>query len=64
MMILLLISGDGINKIHINRKKMKGPEFLKYVNPVLKTLQGNGGAGNSSNVIDQVVELLEIKILS
>ena len=55
-----MILVDGIYKLHINRKKMKGPEFLKYVNPVLKTLQGNGGAGNSSNVIDQVVELLEI----
>ncbi|MEZ5195297.1 MAG: restriction endonuclease [Bacteroidales bacterium] len=39
---------------------MKGPEFLKYVNPVLVTLQENGGAGNSSSVIDQVVERLDI----
>ncbi len=39
---------------------MKGPEFLKYVNPVLKTLQSNGGAGNSSNVIEQVIETLGI----
>lgn len=39
---------------------MKGPEFLKYVNPVLTTLQANGGAGNSSNVIDQIIEQLGI----
>jgi len=39
---------------------MKGPEFLKFINPVLLTLQANGGAGNSSSVIDQVVERLNI----
>lgn len=39
---------------------MKGPEFLKYVNPVLTILQSNGGAGNSSDVIDQVIEKLKI----
>ena len=39
---------------------MKGPEFLKYVNPVLTTLQENGGAGDSSDVIEQVIEKLGI----
>lgn len=39
---------------------MKGPEFLKYVAPVLTTLQANGGAGNSSNVIEQIIESLGI----
>jgi len=39
---------------------MKGPQFLKYVIPILKILQANGGAGNSSSVIDQVVEDLGI----
>jgi len=39
---------------------MKGSEFSKYINPVLKTLQANGGAGNSSNVIEQVIESLGI----
>ena len=39
---------------------MKGPEFLKYINPVLRTLQSNGGAGNSSNVIEQVIENLNL----
>ena len=39
---------------------MKGPEFLKYINPVLKTLQANGGAGNSSNLVEQIIEDLNI----
>lgn len=39
---------------------MKGPEFLKYINPVLTTLQSNGGAGNSSDVIEQVIDKLGI----
>ena len=39
---------------------MKGPQFLEYVKPVLEVLQSNGGAGNSSSVIDQVVENLGI----
>ena len=39
---------------------MKGPQFLKYVIPILKILQANGGAANSSSVIDQVVEDLGI----
>ncbi len=39
---------------------MKGPEFLKYINPVLTTLQANGGAGNSSNIIEEIIESLGI----
>jgi|JI8StandDraft_1071087.scaffolds.fasta_scaffold246279_1 restriction system protein len=39
---------------------MKGPEFLKYINPVLTTLQSNGGAGESSDVIEQVIFKLGI----
>jgi restriction system protein len=39
---------------------MKGPEFLKYIKHVLATLQANGGAGNSTNVIEQVIEKLGI----
>jgi len=39
---------------------MKGPQFLKYIIPILNILQANGGAGNSSSVIDQVVEDLDI----
>lgn len=40
---------------------MKGPKFLKYINPILLALQSNGGAGNSSSIIDKVVESLGIK---
>lgn len=39
---------------------LKGPEFLKYINPVLTALQANGGAGNSSDIIEQVIEELNI----
>lgn len=39
---------------------MKGPEFLKYVIPVLTALQLNGGAGDSSDIIEQVIEKLGI----
>ena len=39
---------------------MKGPEFLKYIKPLLTTLQANGGAGNSTNVIEQIIEKLGI----
>ncbi|MBB3836926.1 restriction system protein [Runella defluvii] len=39
---------------------MKGPEFLKYINPVLTTLQSNGGAGEVTDVIEQVIDKLGI----
>ncbi|NQU54501.1 MAG: restriction endonuclease [Bacteroidetes bacterium] len=39
---------------------MKGPKFLIYIKPVLEALQANGGAGNSSSIIDQVVDNLGI----
>jgi restriction system protein len=39
---------------------MNGPEFLRYINPVLTVLQANGGAGESSDVIEQVIEKLGI----
>ena len=39
---------------------MKGPEFLKYISPVLTALQANGGAGDSSDIIDQVIGKLGI----
>lgn len=35
---------------------MKGPQFLRYIIPVLEAIQANGGAGNSSSIIDQVIE--------
>ncbi len=39
---------------------MKGPEFLKYIIPVLTALQNNGGAGESSDIIEQVISHLGI----
>lgn len=39
---------------------MKGPEFLKYINPVLTTLQSSGGAGEVTDVIQQVIDKLGI----
>ena len=44
----------------IQIKIMKGPEFLKYINPVLTTLQANGGAGEVADVIEQVIDKLGI----
>lgn len=42
------------------KQLMKGPEFLKYIKPVLTILQSNGGAGESSDVIEQVIDKLGI----
>jgi restriction system protein len=39
---------------------MKGSQFLKYVNPVLETLQDMGGAGVTSEVIERVIERMKI----
>jgi restriction system protein len=40
--------------------KMKGPEFLKYINPLIEILKKLGGSGNSSEVTDLVVEKMNI----
>jgi restriction system protein len=45
---------------HTQSNIMKGPEFLKYINPVLTALQSNGGAADSSDVIEQVIDKLKI----
>jgi restriction system protein len=39
---------------------MKGPQFLIYINPIVKTLKDMGGAGVTSEVIDSVIEELKI----
>lgn len=39
---------------------MKGPQFLQYINPILGTLQGMGGAGIAWEVIDNVIERMGI----
>ncbi len=38
----------------------KGAQFLRYVKPILKVLQKNGGVGNSSEVIAQIIDDLKI----
>ncbi len=39
---------------------MKGPKFLRYVIPVHLALKENGGAANSGDIIDEVIESLKI----
>lgn len=39
---------------------MKGPQFLSYINPILVTLKEMGGAGITSEVIDNVIDRLKI----
>ena len=39
---------------------MKGPDFLKFIKPVLLTLQENGGAGATSSIIEQIIERMGI----
>lgn len=40
--------------------KKKGPEFLKYIKPIVKVLKELGGSGNSSEVLDMVIEKMGI----
>jgi restriction system protein len=40
--------------------KQQGPEFLKYVNPILVALQTNGGAGTANSIIERVISDLGI----
>lgn len=39
---------------------MKGSQFLKYINPILETLQDMGGAGVTSEVIENVIDRMNI----
>lgn len=39
---------------------MKGPHFLKYINPIIDTLKEMGGAGSTVEVKDKVIERLNI----
>lgn len=41
-------------------RKKKGPQFLKFVIPVIEVLKELGGSGRSSEVVDLVTERLEI----
>ena len=39
---------------------MKGPHFLIYVQPLIEVLKSNGGSGATSDIIDQVIEVMGI----
>lgn len=41
-------------------KENIGPKFLRFFNPILEVLRELGGTGNSSEVVDLVIEKLEI----
>ncbi|MEZ4938571.1 MAG: restriction endonuclease [Crocinitomicaceae bacterium] len=40
--------------------KKKGPEFIKYIKPIVETLRELGGSGNSGEVTDIVIEKMGI----
>jgi restriction system protein len=40
--------------------KAKGPEFIRFLKPILQILKESGGSGTTSEVIDRAVELLRI----
>lgn len=39
---------------------MKGPNFLKYFQPLIETLKENGGAGKTSEIVDAVINKMDI----
>ena len=39
---------------------VKGPQFLKYIKPLLEALKASGGSGTTADMIDQVIEDLGI----
>lgn len=41
-------------------KKHKGPNFLRYVAPILETLRELGNSGTAGEVVDRVIERLKI----
>lgn len=40
--------------------KKKGPEFIKYIKPIVETLRELGGSGNAGEVIDIVIDKMKI----
>ena len=44
----------------MSKKKLKGPEFIRFFKPLLEVLQSLGGSGTSSEVTDLVIEKMEI----
>ncbi len=41
-------------------KNKKGPEFIKFVKPIVETLKELGGSGNSGEVIDLIIDKMGI----
>lgn len=40
--------------------KLKGPQFVVYISPILEVLKSMGGAGKTAEVIDRVIDFLKI----
>lgn len=40
--------------------KPKGPQFLEYMSPMIEVLKANGGSGNTSEIVDKIIEFLNI----
>jgi restriction system protein len=40
--------------------KTKGPEFIRFLKPILQILKQSGGSGTTAEVIDRAIELLRI----
>jgi restriction system protein len=42
------------------RREGKGPQFIRFLKPILEVLKQTGGSGTVSEVIDKVIELMKI----
>ncbi len=40
--------------------KAKGPQFIRFLKPIIEVLRESGGSGTSSEVTDKVIERLNI----
>ncbi len=44
----------------MSAKKSSGPQFIRFLNPIIEVIREFGGSGTSSEVTDQVIERLKI----
>ena len=49
-----------LDRISSGNVKAKGPEFIRFLKPVLQILRQSGGSGTTSEVIDRAIEMLGI----
>ena len=42
------------------QRKTKGPQFIRFLKPIIEVLRESGGSGTSSEVTDKVIERLDI----